>query len=69
MLERFAPDLDPAFLTHRACLPQPPESEQHMVEQIASELHGIMEGAVSSRASPAGIAAIELWLKSRFGKT
>lgn len=69
VLERFAPDLDPAFLTHRACLPQPTESEQHMVEQIASELHGIMEGAVSgvSRASPAGITAIELWLKSRFG--
>lgn len=66
VLERFAPDIDPAFLTHRACLPQPPESEQHMVEQIASELHGIMEGVVS-RASPAGIAAIELWIKSRFG--
>lgn len=66
VLERFGPDLDPAFLTHRACLPQPPESQQHMVEQVASELHGIMDDAVG-RTSPAGIAAIELWLKGRFG--
>ena len=65
VLERFGPDLDPAFLAHRACLPQPPESEQHMVEQIASELHGIMDDAVG-RTSPAGIDVIELWLQSRF---
>lgn len=66
VLERFGPDLDPAFLAHRACLPQPPESEQHMVEQIASELHGIMDDAVG-RTSPAGIDVIRLWLQSRFG--
>lgn len=66
VLERFASDLDPAFLAHRACLPQPPESEQHMVEQIASELHGIMDDAVGRRR-PAGIKAIEHWLHSRFG--
>jgi len=66
VLERFGADLDPAFLTHRACLPQPPESQQHMVEQVASELHGIMDDAVGG-ASPAGIAAIELWIQSRFG--
>ena len=66
VLERFAPALDPAFLAHRACLPQPAESEHHMVEQIASELHGIMDDAVGRR-SPAGIKAIEHWLHSRFG--
>lgn len=60
MLECFGRDLDPAFLVHRACLPQPPESEQHIVEQIASELHGIMDDAVSHK-SPAGIEAIEHW--------
>ena len=65
MLERFGVDLDPAFLAHRACLPQPPESEQHIVEQIASELQGIMDDAVS-RASPAGIEVIEHWLTDRF---
>ena len=65
LLECFGHDLDPAFLVHRACLPQPPESEQHIVEQIASELHGIMDDAVD-QWSPAGIGAIERWLKGRF---
>ena len=65
LLECFGHELDPAFLVHRACLPQPPESEQHIVEQIASELHGIMDDAVG-QWSPAGIEAIEHWLKGRF---
>ena len=64
LLECFGPDLDPAFLVHRACLPQPQESEQHIVEQIASELYGIMENEVG-RISPAGIGAIEDWLRER----
>ena len=66
LLECFGRDLDPAFLVHRACLPQPPEAEQHIVEQIASELHGIMDDAVG-QLSPAGVGAIEHWLKGRFG--
>ena len=66
LLECFGHDLDPAFLVHRACLPQPPDSERHIVEQIASELRGIMDDAVGQR-SPAGIEAIEHWLKGRFG--
>ncbi len=65
VLKRFGQDLDPAFLAHRACLPQPSESEEHMVEQIASELHGIMDEAVS-RESPTGIEAIDHWLADRF---
>ena len=65
LLECFGHDLDPAFLVHRACLPQRPESEQHIVEQIASELHGVMDDAVG-QWSPAGIGAIEHWLKGRF---
>ena len=66
VLERFGRHLDPAFLAHRACLPLPADSEQHMVEQIASELHGIMDDAVAT-TSPAGISVIEDWLASRFG--
>ena len=66
LLECFGHDLDPALLVHRGYLPQPPESEQHIVAQIASELHGIMDDAVD-RWSPAGIEAIEHWLKKRFG--
>lgn len=65
VLERFGRDLDPAFLTHRACLPLPADSEQHIVEQIASELHGIMGDAVSQRSLP-GIETVRHWLESRF---
>lgn len=65
VLERFGSDLDPAFLAHRAGLYHPQESEQHIVEQIASELHSIMDDAISE-SSPAGIEVIEHWLHKRF---
>ena len=61
VLHSFETNLDPAFLTHRACLPSPIDSEQHMVAQLASELHGIMDEAVA-KESPAGVAAIARWL-------
>lgn len=61
VLGRFGPDLDPAYLTHRACLPLPADSENHIGEQIASELHGIIEDDILQHC-PAGIDAIELWL-------
>ena len=66
VLERFGRSLDPAFLAHRASLPQPPEAAEHMVEQIASELYGVMADAVGRR-KPTGIKAIALWLADRFG--
>ena len=65
LLNCFGHQLDPAFLAHRACLDQPAESELHIVEQIASELQGIMEDAIVSN-SPAGIQAINLWADGRF---
>ena len=61
VLRRFETKLDPAFLTHRACLPSPADSEQHMVAQLASELHGIMDEAVA-KESPATIDVIGWWL-------
>ncbi len=61
VLTRFETRLDPSFLTHRACLSSPSDSEQHMVAQLASELHGIMDEAVA-KESPAGMDAIERWL-------
>ena len=48
VLAKFRRDLDPAFMTHRACLPFPEDAEQHVVDQIASELRAVMaEGIVS----------------------
>ena len=63
LLGKFEARLDAAYLTHRSCLPSPGDSEQHMVEQVASELHGIMDDAVAER-DPAGVEAIELWLEA-----
>ena len=63
LLDKFEATLDAAYLTHRSCLPAPDESEQHMVEQVASELHGIMDDAVAERR-PAGDEAIDLWLRA-----
>ncbi len=67
VLRIFPAQLDPAYLTHRAFLPVGSEAQQHVVEQIASELKGILEEALAAQApSPAGINAIEGWLQDRF---
>lgn len=61
VLDKFESKLDPAFLTHRACLPVPDDSEGHIVAQIASELRAIMEEEVN-RIRPSGMEAIGLWM-------
>ena len=63
VLDKFAAILDPAFLTHRACLPSPDDSQHQMVNQLASELHSIINDAVS-KESPADLEAIKKWLKN-----
>lgn len=62
VLDKFDGKLDAAFLTHRACLPIPDDSEQHVVAQIASELRAIMEEKVDRNPS-AGRDAIESWIE------
>lgn len=62
VLDKFDSKLDAAFLTHRACLPIPDDSEQHMVAQIASELRAVMEEKVG-RKRPAGMEAIKSWIE------
>ena len=64
VLDKFDGRLDAAFLAHRACLPIPDDSEQHMVAQIASELRAIMEEEVG-RKRPAGMEAIKSWIKDK----
>ena len=53
VLDKFHAELDPAFLAHRAGLPAPEDSQQHMVDQLASELHAVMDDA-AAKESPAG---------------
>ena len=62
VLDKFDGGLDAAFLAHRACLPVPDDSEQHVVAQIASELRAVMEEEVS-RNPPSGMDAIESWIE------
>ena len=62
VLDKFDSRLDAAFLAHRACLPNPDDSEQHVVAQIASELRAIMEEKVGQK-QPAGMDATKSWIE------
>ena len=66
VLDQFCADLDPAFLAHRACLPNPDDAEQHIVNHVAEELRGLMDNAVAAH-SPAGAEAVEGWVRSKDG--
>ncbi|WP_141699195.1 response regulator receiver domain [Candidatus Thiosymbion oneisti] len=66
VLDRFQSSLDAAFLAHRACLSAPEDSQRHIVNQIAGELHAIMDDAAATD-NPAGIDAIKEWLKRTAG--
>ena len=67
VLDKFQAELDPAFLAHRAGLPTLEDSQQQMVDQLASELHAIMDDA-ASRDNPAGIEAVKKWLEAEAGQ-
>ena len=62
VLGTFEGKLDAAFLTHRACLSVPDDSEQHMTAQIASELGAIMEERMGA-VRPSGMGAIKSWIE------
>ena len=63
VLNSFSSELDPAFLAHRACLPIPDDSQQHVVNMLDSELHAIMDDA-TMEMDPGGIEAVKNWLDS-----
>ena len=67
ILDRFDRELDPAFLTHRACLPSPSDSQQHMVNQLANELHAVMDDVVATE-DPAGMGTVTAWLDTFLGE-
>ena len=68
ILDRFDATLDPAFLTHRACLPFPDDSQQHMATQLANELHALIGDAVATTSpNPASMEAVKDWLNSSLG--
>ncbi len=64
VLDRFSAELDPAFLAHRACLPEPADAERQIVYHVAEELRGLMDNAVAE-ASPASAEAVESWIRRK----
>ena len=64
ILDRFCAELDPAFLAHMACLPDPEDAERQFVMHVAEELRGLMDNAVAE-GSPAGAQAVEGWIRCK----
>ena len=64
ILDRFCADLDPAFLAHRACISNPDDAEQQIVNHVSEELRGLMDDAVAAE-SPAGADAVEGWIRRK----
>ncbi|MCY4172930.1 MAG: response regulator receiver domain [Cyanobacteria bacterium MAG CAR3_bin_5] len=64
VLDRFGAKLDPAFLTHKACLPNPENAERQMVNHIAEELRGLMDEAVAKTSSE-DADAVKCWIKEK----
>ncbi len=55
--------LDPAYLWHRAMLPNPTDAEDHLVDLVAAELHSVIENDGPGRG--ANLGAIRLWLQDQ----
>ena len=62
ILDRFCAELDPAFLAHMVCLPDPEEAERQIVAHVAEELRGLADETVAA-VSPAGKHAVERWIR------
>lgn len=65
LLTRFGPQLDAAFLTHRALLDPPSEGNQHLIPLIVSELESILEDKVSISSNHLSDESITEWLDTR----
>ena len=61
LLATFEDGIDPAFLIHRALLPNPHDAESHILEILGSEMLAILEE--QGAGIEAGSAAIDGWLR------
>lgn len=62
LLTHFRPDLDAAFLTHRALTAPPDEAEEHIAPLLLDEMHSILDS--ESLGNEVSTSIIEKWLKS-----
>jgi len=68
ILDQFAARLDPAYLAHMCCLPNPADAERQFGVHLADELHGLVEAAISAE-SPAGVDKAKHWIRKHPKKT
>ncbi len=62
ILQKFKPELDAPYLTHRALTNPSEETQAHPIAMLASEMQDVLEGnGVTDSISP---ERIKLWLKS-----
>ncbi|MXZ83125.1 MAG: hypothetical protein F4Z10_05450 [Synechococcus sp. SB0666_bin_14] len=64
VLDQFSAKLDPAFLAHKACLPNPEDAERQIVNYIAEELRGLMDSAVVQTSSE-DADAVKHWIREK----
>ena len=64
ILDQFCADLDPAFLTHRACISNPDDAERQIVNHVSEELRGLMDSAVAAEFPP-GADAVKSWIRCK----
>jgi hypothetical protein len=63
ILKRFSSTLDPPYLTHRALLSNPADSEEQLVSLLGSEFTAVLEDEKVSEIS--GSDAAREWIKAR----
>jgi len=61
ILDQFSARLDPAYLAHMCCLPNPADAESQFGVHLADELHGLVEAAIGAE-SPAGVERAKHWI-------
>ena len=62
LLTHFRPELDAAFLTHRALIAPPDEAEEHIAPLLLDEMHSILDS--ESLGNEVSTSIIDKWLKS-----
>jgi hypothetical protein len=66
ILGKLGKEIDPAYLSHRALLPNPDDAMDHLTDILASEFHSVLEN--NSVANRANIDTIAVYLSSKFNE-
>ena len=64
ILGMLGKEIDPAYLSHRALLPNPDDAMDHVIDILASEFHSVLEN--NDIGNKANINTIAVYLASKF---